>query len=306
MAARSSPDIAVVVPTYNRGRVLVTAIRSILAQTLSSFEVVIVDDGSRDDTAATVKSLADPRIRYWAQDNRGEAAARNRGVELSTSDVVVFLDSDDQALPEWLSTLVEAFASRRADIAFCGARHVRDAGARPQVSVQMPRPLGPAFANINGLFLAGTYAMRRKLFEELGGFDPECYFGEHTDFALRVAALSEQRALKVDTAMAACVQINHHKSGHLSQDPQKRLEGTERLIAKHAERLSRDRREFANYWSVAGVCAHKLQRRELASSCFLESLKLDPARPKPWLRYLMSMTGLVPSRVWSRECPRNI
>src|SRR6185503_12395554 len=126
-----------------------------------------------------------------------------------------------------------------------------------------------------------------------GGFDSECCTVEHTELALRLVELCEQRNLKVHTIMTPYVQVNRRIGGHLSQNPQKRLDGARYLIAKHAGRLKRDRRNLANYWSVAGVCAHKLRRHSLASSCFWQSVRLDPLRARRWLRYLMSISGLV-------------
>lgn len=93
------PLVSVVISTYNRAHLLSDTIHSIQAQTVQDFEVVVVDDGSSDDTAEVVKALDDPRIRYVHQDNAGVAAARNRGVAESIGHYVAVLDDDDIALP---------------------------------------------------------------------------------------------------------------------------------------------------------------------------------------------------------------
>src|ERR1035441_1356726 len=103
--------VSVVVPTYNRAYILCRAIDSVRAQTYSNWEVVIVDDGSKDDTAATISSKYgdDPRVRYIYQSNTGVTGARNKGIRASGGDYVAFLDSDDIWKPWKLETQVACF-----------------------------------------------------------------------------------------------------------------------------------------------------------------------------------------------------
>ena len=94
------PRVSVVIPTYNREHVLPRALASVLSQDFADLEVVIIDDGSRDETPARVAGIADPRVRYTRFDqNRGIGAARSAGVEASRGDLVAFLDSDDRWKP---------------------------------------------------------------------------------------------------------------------------------------------------------------------------------------------------------------
>ena len=257
--------------------------------------MVIVDDGSVDRTAEAVRSVRDPRVRYFAQSNCGAAAARNRGVELAAGRYITFLDSDDRVRPGWLTAMFDGLTSREADLVCFGVRIVSpgDGGV-----VRLPRNMGPAFNNLPGPLLAGAYALRRTVFERVGGFDASCSTGQHTDLALRLAELGERHALNVHAVMAAYVEFVQHGDERLSQNPRKRLDGTLYLIAKHEARLGRDPRALADYWGVAGVSARKLGRERAASSYFLKSAKLAPFRIKPWIRYVMSVSGVVPSWVW--------
>src|ERR1700687_1956433 len=95
-----APRVSVVIPTYNRAGLLPAAVASLLAQTMSDLEVIVVDDGSTDDTAAAVQPfLTDSRVRYVTQTNQGRSAARNHGAQLAQADLLGFLDSDDVQLP---------------------------------------------------------------------------------------------------------------------------------------------------------------------------------------------------------------
>ena len=100
------PIVSVVIPTFNRAHVVGQAIESVLAQTLTDFELILVDDGSSDNTAEIVKSFVDPRLRYVRQSNAGAGLARNRGVDESSADLIAFLDSDDLWMPDKLATVV--------------------------------------------------------------------------------------------------------------------------------------------------------------------------------------------------------
>ena len=96
------PEVSIVLPTYNRADVLPRAIDSVLAQTFTDWELIIVDDGSTDDTASVVER-GDPRIRFVRQANGGCYVARNHGLRVSTGKWITFLDSDDEWLPHYLA-----------------------------------------------------------------------------------------------------------------------------------------------------------------------------------------------------------
>src|SRR5213593_3007644 len=93
------PTFTVVIPTYNRKRTILAAIKSVLSQTYADFEAIVVDDGSSDDTRSVVTALEDPRIHYLWQPNGGGSKARNTGIDAAQGKYIAFLDSDDQFLP---------------------------------------------------------------------------------------------------------------------------------------------------------------------------------------------------------------
>src|SRR5690242_7055974 len=101
----ATPFFSVVIPVFNRASVLETALRSVLDQTFQDFEIVVADDGSSDDPRAVIARIADPRIRYLHQENRGGAAARNLGIDAASGKLIAFLDSDDVFLPHHLQTM---------------------------------------------------------------------------------------------------------------------------------------------------------------------------------------------------------
>lgn len=100
------PLVSVVIPLYNKEPHIKRAIDSILAQKIQDFEIIVIDDGSTDKSADIVKSFTDPRIRLIQQENAGVSAARNRGVQEAKTDMIAFLDADDEWKPEFLETIL--------------------------------------------------------------------------------------------------------------------------------------------------------------------------------------------------------
>lgn len=114
------PRVSVIIPTYNRRGYLRQAVDSVLAQTRPDFEVLVVDDGSTDDTPRVIASMADPRLRCLWQANAGRSAARNRGMAAARGEFIAFLDDDDQYLPHKLAAQV-AFLDEHGDVDLVGA-----------------------------------------------------------------------------------------------------------------------------------------------------------------------------------------
>jgi glycosyltransferase involved in cell wall biosynthesis len=169
-------EVSIVVAAYNQAPLLAQAIDSVRAQTFADWELVVVDDGSTDDTPEVVARRADdPRIVYVRQARAERCVARNRGIAASTGRLVAFLDADDLWRPEKLARQVAALAAEpAAGLCYTIARFV-DAAGRPLPIRKPARPLaGDAFACLmrgNVLILASV-VVRRACLDEAGGFDP--------------------------------------------------------------------------------------------------------------------------------------
>ncbi len=178
------PFFSVITCTYNRARLLERALNSLLAQTISDWESVIVDDGSIDDTPEVLQqfSSTDARIRFMRRDrNRGLSAARNCGVRSASGRYITFLDSDDEYAADHLATR-QSVLLQDDSVRFLhgGARVIGD----PYV-IDKDNPARKI--HINECVLGGTFVIRRDVFDEISGFDDVPY-ADDTLFFERAAA----------------------------------------------------------------------------------------------------------------------
>lgn len=183
-----SPTVSVIIPTYNRWPLVGAAIESVLAQSYGEFEIVVVDDGSTDDTAQQLGRFGS-RLRNLKQPHRGVSAARNLAVRHARGSYLAFLDSDDLWLPEKL-TVQTAFMEQNPKVQICQTEEIwiRN-GVRVNPKAKHRKPSGDIFISSLELCLVSPSAamLTRELFERVGGFDENLPVCEDYDLWLRIA-----------------------------------------------------------------------------------------------------------------------
>jgi glycosyltransferase involved in cell wall biosynthesis len=184
----TNPLVSVIIPTFNRGWIVKEAIESVLAQDFTDFELIVVDDGSTDNTADILRGFGS-HIRVVRQSNAGVSAARNRGIQASVGHWIAFLDSDDLWLPKKLSLQVDFFDSH-ADAMICQTEEqwIRN-GVRVNPKVRHHKFSGLIFERSLELCLVSPSAVmiRKDLFNEVGLFDESLPACEDYDLWLRVS-----------------------------------------------------------------------------------------------------------------------
>jgi glycosyltransferase involved in cell wall biosynthesis len=183
-----APRVSVIIPTYNRAGIIAEAVDSVLAQDYKDFELIVVDDGSTDNTSEVMARYGDD-VRVLFQENKGVSAARNRGITEASGKLIAFLDSDDLWLPQKLSTQVEFF-SQRPDALICQTEEVwlRN-GIRINPKHRHKKPSGMIFEPSLKLCLVSPSAVmiRRDLLDRTGGFDETLPACEDYDLWLRIS-----------------------------------------------------------------------------------------------------------------------
>ncbi len=184
------PLVSVIIPSHNRGWILKEAVDSVLSQDFRDFELIVVDDGSDDNTRDVLSPYRNmEQVTVIHQKNRGVSAARNRGVDSASGEWIAFLDSDDLWLPEKLSAQVEFFRSN-PDALICQTEEtwIRN-GVRVNPKKRHEKPSGMVFKSSLSLCLVSPSAvmMRRELFERVGEFDESLPACEDYDLWLRIS-----------------------------------------------------------------------------------------------------------------------
>src|ERR1700733_8760462 len=279
------PRASVVIPTYNRAHTVVACIESALAQSFTGLEVIVVDDGSSDDTGSVLKQAFGDRIRYYFQTNQGASVARNKGVEEARGEWIAFLDSDDlweKEKVEWQLKALEQFGPQcggcYTDVRFFNHsetrtmfqlvehefRHEGTMGAKPDVLERLVRPGGAGMVVCLSSFMARADVIRKTT-----GFDPKLLYSQDSEFLFRLALLTcfcyvNLPLVRFDRSPAEVrhvgVQSEWNKFEFWLRDSQLRLEGLLRLsegLPKEIrnvirERLSTVHRGWTNLYLETG------------------------------------------------------
>ena len=250
-----TPKVSVVIPTYNRANRVGSTIDSVLAQTFSDLEVIVVDDGSSDGTGQVLREAYGDRIRYIYQNNQGASVARNRGIEEARGEWIAFLDSDDlweKDKLEWQFKALEQFGSHCGgcytdtrffnhpetrtmfQLAEGNYRHEGTLGVNTDVLRLLVRPGGAGMVVCLSSFLARADLIRRS-----GGFDPKLLYSQDSEFMFRLAMHTgfcyvNRPLVQFDRSPAELrhvgVSANWNRMEFWLQDSQMRLEGLLRLI----------------------------------------------------------------------------
>jgi glycosyltransferase involved in cell wall biosynthesis len=178
--------VSIIIPTYNRAQLLRLTVESVLAQTYPALEIIVVDDGSTDDTPAVMAQYAG-RVIYLRQANQGEAAARNRGIRTASGEYLTFLDHDDLFLPTKIERQVEVMDARpKVGLVHCGYYHIDENGDRLEKVVFLPeRDILKELVHVCFIWQGGPL-VRRQCLERVGLFE-EGNWSADWDMWLRIA-----------------------------------------------------------------------------------------------------------------------
>ena len=260
------PLVTVIIPTYNRARLLGRAIDSVLAQAFTDFELIIADDGSADNTRQLVLGYADQRIRYLRHErNQGANAARNTGVMAAGGKYVAFLDSDDEWLPEFLGKVLHVFEKDDS----LGAVYTRAGSIQPDGTLKVGFPFHLQGYIYRESLTQGyvshmiTIVVKRECFNRIGFFDVDFGVCDDDEFCLRLA--KEYRLGLVPEALAII-----YDDG-----------GKERLISNRVAYADGWQKLIAKYEAdILAECGKGVLATHYLTGCkyYLDAGKVEPAR----------------------------
>jgi glycosyltransferase involved in cell wall biosynthesis len=228
-AGQKPPRVSVIIPSYNHAHYVQDAIQSVLNQDYDDYEIIVIDDGSKDNTREVVARFGE-KIRYIWQENKGLPGARNTGIKAANGDLIALLDSDDTWLPGFLSaTVARLEGDPRLGAVHTGFYFVDEHGQRlPQVSTETVPDDQMYDRLLDGeFFVPAAVVTRRECFDRVGLFDEAFRGSEDWDIWLRVA-----RAYRFAGIPTPLVNYRMHSS-NMTKDPEYMLNYQLMVVEKH-------------------------------------------------------------------------
>jgi len=232
-----NPRVSILLPTFNRARLIGRSIRSVLAQTDPRFELLVIDDGSTDETETVVGGFGDPRIRYLrTESNGGAPAARNFGIRQAKTDLIAFQDSDDEWMPDKLQKQLDAMDETGGEVGVvysdmlriladgetvyhCSPDIRRGVWVDPEIDFYQTYCLG-----------IQTTLARKDLLLEAGGLDERLGFYDDLELYLRVAQLCEFRRIREPL-------VRYYDTGGLVSSWRQELADRKTILGRHDDLL---------------------------------------------------------------------
>lgn len=268
------PEVSVIIPTYNRAHLVARAINSVLNQTYSDFELIVVDDGSSDNTQEVIKSIADNRIKYIRHNiNKGGSAARNTGIGLSESKYIALLDDDDEWLPTKLEKQVNAFkeVSDKVGLIYTGSE-VREEGNNSPLKTYIPKFRGDVRNKLlMGPMVCGSHSVliKRECFLKVGFFDESLTSCQDWDMWKRI---SEDYDFDFVSAVLARTYLH---SEQISSNFASLIPGRKKMLEKHMEQFQKHPEILISHLKTLGKMHSINGTWKESIYWFREALKVD-------------------------------
>jgi glycosyltransferase involved in cell wall biosynthesis len=290
------PEVSVIIPAYNSANYLKDALDSVLGQTFKDFEVLVIDDGSTDETERLMRHYRS-RVRYIQQRNCGVSMARNRGIEESRGRYLAFLDADDKWYPSKLERQIKALRGRR-DYRVCYSAFAVVDSDLVLISAVHNQRQGSALEDLltrgNSVGTPSTVLCERSLFASAGNFDPA--LSQCADWEMWIRLASHTDFLYLDEPLVMYRQHNNNMSRSaplLERDSLMVLEKGYALPNLPQSLRARRRAAFArNYMVLAGTYFHARSYRDFAR-CAARAITLDFRQ----IRYLMAYPARLANRL---------
>lgn len=280
------PTVSVIIPTHSRPKILKAAIKSVLDQTYSDLEIIVVDDGLKERAQSVVEKFSDSRMRYIQHEvEKGGGAARNTGIKNSTGKFIAFLDDDDEWLPDKLEIQMGEFSQSDSDVGF----------SHTAVKIEYPNHTTTTHvtAGVHDFskyvlrwfseFLTVTLMVKREVFNSVGMFDEEFPSHQETDLMIRIC--QRYKGLGIDRPLT----IVHVSTDSIGNDIQKRIVGRKLILKKHVALYANNPDVLAHQEFELGLMYRDSGDYKLAKSQFKKAIAKNFSFL--FLRHYLSMAG---------------
>jgi glycosyltransferase involved in cell wall biosynthesis len=277
------PQVSVVLPTFNRADVLGRSIQSVLSQSFTDFELIVVDDASQDNTISVVHSFTDPRIRYIKnKENLGGAESRNVGIQHAQAEIIAFQDSDDEWRPMKLEKCVRELRDNKDLIGVYSAYWQINGNNVRYMPISQPSKIDE---DMNKALLWGSFVgtptavVYKKYINDCSGFDKE--MPRFQDWELFIRLSSRGKFLFIDEPLI----LSYCTPGSISTNILRGLNAFERIYEKNKVAIKKDKKLYAAWKARIGDAQMRSGSPTDGHKNLFASIKLNPFN----MRYLLKM-----------------
>lgn len=257
-----NPTVSVIIPTYNRANLVGKAIKSVLSQTYQDFEIIVIDDGSTDNTEEVIRSFKDKKVKYIKKykKNKGISVARNIGIKMARGKYIALLDSDDEWLPEKLDKQSKVLQSESPEVGVvCSWSYNIDEKGNYISKRCLPKKGGYIYEDLlsTNPISVPTVLIRKECFNRVGLFDDLLNAQEDWDMWIRIAKYYRFALIKVPL-----VKYRLH-SNQISKNLGVKIITANRILVKHANELKkRPRVHSKHYFYIGNRLCHMGKTKE--------------------------------------------
>jgi len=285
------PKVSVIIPTYNRAYLIGRALKSVLNQSYRDFEVIVVDDGSTDNTNEVIKSFIDERIRYYYhKKNKGYPEALNTGLNLARGSFIAFQDDDDEWFPEKLNKQMMIFkkVNQNVGVVYSGFWKIRNDKKIYIPSSHVVQKEG----NIHTELLKGNFVgmpssiVRRECFDKVGMFDTTISYLQDWELWIRISKYYEFKYIPEPLMISYYTPNSVSVKSSIIQAETMKL-----ILSKHYEDFSRDKKILSMcYFSIANSL-YLDENFKNGKEYFVKTIKTNPLNIKYLLALIISFFG---------------
>ncbi|OQX55888.1 MAG: hypothetical protein B5M53_03595 [Candidatus Cloacimonas sp. 4484_209] len=294
MITGRSPNVSVIIPTYNRAHIVGRAIQSVLDQTYQDFEIVVIDDGSNDNTEEVVKGFTDEKIRYIRirhGKNNSPSAAINAGIKAARGKYVAFLDSDDEWVKKKLEKQMSVFKEVPSSVGVVYAGLLRIEGDR-RIYIPSPR-IEPKEGDIHDNLLKGNFVTpptviaKKECFTKVGAFDEQLPRLEDWELWIRISKCYHFKY--IDEPLV----ISYHMPDSRSAKRDNLIKAYKMILEKHFKNIQKYRRPLAEHYLYVGHLLCLSGEMQQGRNYFMKamSIRTYPLNIKFFLPTFISLFG---------------
>ena len=282
-----NPAVSVIIPTYNRANLVAKAIKSVLSQTYQDFEIIVIDDGSTDNTEEIIRSFKDKRVKYIKKykENKGSSVARNIGIKVARGKYIALLDSDDEWLPEKLDKQIKVLQSESPEVGvvYSNLCYI-DENGKSMNKLRNPKKEGYIYEDLFGKNCVGTPStvlIRKECFHQVGLFDDLLNAMEDWDMWIRIAKYYRFALIKVPL-----VKYRLH-SNQKTRNLELKIITANRILVKYANELEIRREAHSKHCFRVGNRFCHMGKTKEGRRYLLKAISLYPF----CIRYYICMFG---------------